>query len=165
MYWKGESLSNVKHSVCDSGKRLLILELDSQSNYNPPFCAHVATCWLAGIVYGSVQSIFLGLWWDIPHRQLEENSDNKCIEFVWICRLYLFNSQNMLTWGADTQGPQHRGSVPLGLPRPTAACPSGGWGGCSKSGAPGVVGCTLERAALQQKGAGRGEGGGKFPDW
>ena len=40
-------------------KDLLMFELNSQSNYTPPFCAPEAMCWLAGIVYGSVQANIL----------------------------------------------------------------------------------------------------------
>ena len=36
--------------VHDSGKGLLMFELNSQSYYTPPFYAPVAVCWLAGTV-------------------------------------------------------------------------------------------------------------------
>ena len=35
-------------------ERLLMFQLNSQSNYTPPFHAPEALCWSAGIVYGSV---------------------------------------------------------------------------------------------------------------
>ena len=41
------------------GERLLIFELNSQSNYTSPFLAPVATRWLVGIVYGSVRDALL----------------------------------------------------------------------------------------------------------
>ena len=44
---------NIKGRVCDSEERLLIFEVNSQSNYTAPFCTHEAMRWLAGIVYGS----------------------------------------------------------------------------------------------------------------
>ena len=41
---------------CDSGERLLIFDLNSQSNYTPPFCAPERMCWLAEVVYDLSQA-------------------------------------------------------------------------------------------------------------
>ena len=48
-------------------KLLLILELNSQSNYTPPLRAPEALCWLVGIVYGSVRATTL-----VSHLQSQD---------------------------------------------------------------------------------------------
>ena len=45
-----------KGAVPDSGKRFLIFELNCQSNYTPAFHAPEVTCWLAGVLHGSVRA-------------------------------------------------------------------------------------------------------------
>ena len=63
---KKDFLNDFKGLICDSGKRLLIFECNSQSNYNLPFRAPEATCWL-------------DCWLECSPRQKRDYFRNKCV--------------------------------------------------------------------------------------
>ena len=67
-------------------ERLLIFGLNSQSIYTPPFCDTEALCWLAGIIYGSVQATMFPIYraetlYEHLNGQLEDREG--VISWIW----------------------------------------------------------------------------------
>ena len=99
-------MSKFSLEVCHSGKKLLIFELNSQSNCTPPFCALEVTSWLALMVNGSVQaSIFVShymarTWFFFLTHTLNGELEEQFAEFDKKCMgLELQTAPLSLMWG------------------------------------------------------------------